>query len=691
MIQLIQLLFYLLFAIISGSLAAWFFYFKLHSPASTTKTHLLLFTLRAITFSIVIFLLLNPRLVFERKIAQKPLLILAIDNSMSVKFLNTPEALSGYMQTVEREEAKLKKHFEVHRVIFGQRVCDTCSIDFSHTSTNFSELINYLKFSSVTNRPQAMIVATDGLFNAGETYDLTPLSVNYPVFAMVLADTVPKIDYWIAGIKYNSQVPRNSRFEVEFDLQRSTFEPIDVWLEVLRNDKLELSEKITFNQGQQRIKIPRRFLADQPGIQRFEVSLKTNLPDENEENNRSMFAVEVTETSERYLVLYGAPHPDIGIVRRALEQISWINVDVVHAADFSGNFSPYRAVIFSGLPNGDFALDRHVVEAQRKRISSLFLITSQTNLTILSQLNPGWQFSGQRKTDAAYTTINQSFDYFQIPALWPKILDIIPPLTVPFGRWNITNPNDIVFYQRIGDLTTQNPLLVVSNFAGRKAAAFIGEGLWRWNLHLNRTLGNASPLSDIILQIISYLSTKPTDKPFYLLVEPMWAKTEKPVIKGFVYNANNELVNDRRVDITLISAADNFVQTFEMLPVKDHYQVSPGFLPVGNYTVVGTYKTDSVIYTDKGSFFVTDINIEKLVSTPDIRRIENLVNNQDDNIFFPSDFNRLADKVIQNTQPKPQLSVVSEVTDIISLTLLFFILMATITFEWFLRKYHGYR
>jgi len=608
---------------------------------------------------------------------------------MSIRFLNDSLHLASILENIEDEKRDLQKYFDVRTITFGRKVCDTCAFEFNESSTNLSNVFDFIRYSFPVDKPQALVLATDGLFNSGESYEFTRTNQDYPIFSLVLADTITKNDFWIANLRSNQQVPLNSRFEVEFDIQRTSIDPKTVMLEVSLDGKMVLNQSVTFPKGEKRIKFSHKFLADQTGIRKYEVKLISTDEESNINNNKALFVVEVVETQEKFLFLYGAPHPDVAIIRRAISQVDGYSVDIMEVQNFNGDFSSYKAIIMSGLPNGDFSSDRHVVEAIRQNRSIWFLVTSQTNLTMLSQLNPSWKFIGQRKIDAAYFVPNSQFEYFQISPLWESITEIMPPLSVPFGKWTVTNPSEIIFTQKVGRVTTENPLMVISNFGVRKAALLVGEGLWRWNIHMRRNLNSATALEDLILQVIRYLSTKPFDQPFYLTVEPVWSVNESPVVKGFVFNQTNELINNKPVEVILSDSSNSSSRTFSMHPHKNHYQTALGYLPTGIYTLTGIYKTDSITYFDRKSFVVVEQNPETLSSFPDIERLENISGN--DNVFLPNELKNLADSVIRKINPKSQVQIISEITDVIGLKSLLFLFMVCITFEWILRKYFGYR
>jgi hypothetical protein len=114
-----------------------------------------------------------------------------------------------------------------------------------------------------------------------------------------------------------------------------------------------------------------------------------------------------------------------------------------------------------------------------------------------------------------------------------------------------------------------------------------------------------------------------------------------------------------------------------------------GALPVGVYSATGIYKTDSITYTDKKTFAVTDLNIEKLASVPDISLLRSITGNIEDRLLYTNQVDELAQRVTSTTDAKPRFTTTRTVSDIIVFTFILFLIAICTTFEWFLRKYHG--
>jgi hypothetical protein len=376
-------------------------------------------------------------------------------------------------------------------------------------------------------------------------------------------------------------------------------------------------------------------------------------------------------------------------LRQSIEKSQAYKLDIQHTNTFNGNFNPYSVIIFMHLPTGDFNADRFVVEALKQNRSVWFFLGSQTNMTMLNQLNLGWHFNRSgKKLDLVYPAVNQSFNYFTTPPVFSTVINNLPPLYAQFGRWSVTNPSENVLVQRVGTVETGNPLLLTSMAGNRRLAVLTGEGIWRWGMYMGRTYGNPSAVYDLIHQVVQFLSVKPMASPFKLQMKSIWPKTSDVFADAYVYNINYQLVNDKKVEL-VVESEENKKLNFTMRPHDQFYRTNMGALPVGVYSATGYYKTDSVTYTDKKTFAVADLNIEKLASTPDVALLKSISENNANRLIYNSEIDVLSERITQEIDAKPRYISNRTISDVIVFTLLLFLIAICTTFEWFLRKYHG--
>ena len=685
----LQIIFIILFSLLVGGVISYWYYYKSVKQQFEKKTKALLFILRALIITALVFLLFNPKIIYTTKTDIKPSLLIAVDNSQSIKYLNDSTDLYSSIQELEKQTLELQKRFNIRQITFGTIVCDTCEIDFSESETNISEIFDYINYSMQFNSPKGIILLSDGNYNKGEP-PLNRNEIKYlPVFSVVMGDTTKYPDFWISNIKVNPVAFKNSNFPVEIDIFRTTSNNTNVTINILNKGKIVKTQTVRFEENELRTKINILLQANEQGIQQYDLVLETNILEHNQDNNKASFVVEIIDSDKKALLLYKAPTPDIAIIRQSFETTPAFKLDVIQADNFSGDFTPYNFVIFVQIPTGDFKTDRFAVDYMKKNLPVWFLLGTKTDVTMLNHFNLGWFFNKtSNKLDLAYPIINQNFSYFKFLPEFELMIEKLPPLYVPFGTWKINNNVDVAINQRIGTVETNNPLLLTAIKGSQRIVLLTGEGLWRWNMYLRRVIGNSNSINELIMQVAQFLSSKTISSPFRLKVNQVWQKNNNISIEGYAYNLNYQLINNNNVEIVVTDQFDKKTQ-LQMSPVNNYYKAQIGSLPVGVYSVTGFYKTDSITYTDKKSFIVSDLNIEKMVSSPQVEVLRAISGYNEERLFYQNNLQNLAKEVIKQIDSKPSTITKSIASDtIMFISILVFIVFCA-TVEWLVRKYFG--
>src|SRR4051812_47331046 len=119
-----QPLWFLIFCILLGVVFAWLLYRNdARSMELSSLLRRLLFALRFIFITVLSFLLLSPLLKTLTRQTEKPIIIIAQDNSESI-IVNKDSSFykNEYAQKMNALTEQLKKKFDVHTVSFGDRV-----------------------------------------------------------------------------------------------------------------------------------------------------------------------------------------------------------------------------------------------------------------------------------------------------------------------------------------------------------------------------------------------------------------------------------------------------------------------------------------------------------------------------------------------------------------------------------------
>jgi hypothetical protein len=110
---------------------------------------------------------------------------------------------------------------------------------------------------------------------------------------------------------------------------------------------------------------------------------------------------------------------------------------------------------------------------------------------------------------------------------------------------------------------------------------------------------------------------------------------------------------------------------------------------VGNYSFEALTKVGDKQLKEKGSFVVKQINIEALNTTANHQLLNAIANKTGAKMLFPNQIESL-ENLLKNKEDIVPISYSEEkLQDLVNLKWVFYLLIALLTFEWFLRKRFG--
>jgi hypothetical protein len=188
--------------------------------------------------SFISFLLLNPKYKSEISTIEKPIVIIAKDNSESIKNDITNELKSL---------AELLDEFEVYFYSFSDDIYTDINKKFDGLETNYSKFFSSIKNQFENRNIAALILASDGCYNAG----LNPEYINFdfPVYSVALGDTNFYEDIRIDNVINNEVAFFGNRFPIEISLASNLLQDETKRLIIELNDEVVFEKKINFLKG----------------------------------------------------------------------------------------------------------------------------------------------------------------------------------------------------------------------------------------------------------------------------------------------------------------------------------------------------------------------------------------------------------------------------------------------------------
>lgn len=642
-------------------------------------------------FSILI-LLLNPLITSSRKRTEKPVFVVAIDNSESMVLSADSTFLKNELPAkMEALQENLGEKYEVRTILFGEKVSDNRQPDYTDRLSNFSGLFDEVRSRFYGRNLGSILILSDGIFNTGNNPLFVSNLPDAPFHTLAIGDTTLRRDVKIREARFNATVLKGNRFPVELEIRADGCSGEQVTLKVSENEKELYSE--TFSIGSNSFGRVSRIMLDAPEAgKRHLVATVSNLPDEQSyANNRRDIFIEVIEARQKVLILMEAPHPDVAALRGIIDNRDNLEAEVALVSEFKGNLSDYHLLILHQLPGTSFNSETLLAEAINRNIPHMFILGQRTHFEQFNRLSQSLKFSGRAgSVSESMPSLNLKFSFFALPDEAASAQGVLPPLNVPYGNFTNVNPANVLGYQQIGSVKTELPLIYLDEKTLPRHAVICGTGVWRWRLYEYEKL-NHTRLSDGILgQVIQFLVTRDDKSKFRVfMAKGSMYENERAILQAVVYDANNESTISPDVELTLKNS-DGKTFKHKFTRATGQYSLDLGNLPAGSYTYRARVAAEYDYNEVSGSFLIMPLQLEEQNLRADYSLLQNLSEQSGGRFLSKNDW----DKIPEILSDLPAMTPISYMeTNSRSLLdewwwLAFIILWLTL--EWFTRRRTGF-
>jgi hypothetical protein len=673
----------LIFCLLAG-LGYSFFLYRSTKDKLHKYVGYLLFTLRFVVVSFLCFFLLNPLIKNRTSFTEKPIVVIAADNSASViKNKDSVFYKTEYPAQLHKLSDALSDKYEVHFVKFATEAHEDTNLTFNGKQTDISNVFTEIQNNYEGKNVGAVILASDGLYNTGSNPASETEHATYSIYTIALGDTTLQRDALVKKVNHNQTAYIGNQFPVEVQLQATDLQGKNVTLTIMQAGKKQAEQSIKYSSANYTGVFNFLLNADKAGIQRYEAILSFTEGEAVKNNNSMPFVVDVIDKREKILIVAAAPHPDIATLKQSIEVNQSYEVEVTLAEHFTQSLKPYSLVILHNIFQNNPAAKRIISE----------VTIHKTSVWQFSR-NDFWAFPSVRfgssinRYNESEPSMNNGFSLFTISNELKNYMKDFPAVTCALTSYKIANGATTFINQQIGQVQTENPILVFADNGGQKSALFCAEGLWRWKLRDYADHDNNELFDELIQKTVQYLSVK-ADKSFFKVFTKKIINENEPLeFDAEVFNPSYELVNEPEVSLVIKDTAKKqFTYTFSK--TNNAYHVSVGNFPPGDYTYEAQVKQNTQLYLQKGEFTVKPLLAEFISTTADHAVLYNLSKKTGGQLFYPKQINELQKKLLENESIKTLVHEQKQVTDFINLKILFFILLAFLSIEWFVRKYNG--
>lgn len=647
--------------------------------------------LRFISVFLIVFLLGTPLLKTVKKIIQKPVIILAIDNSESMKgYGDQDDARSRIPNLISELRNKFEDNSDYIGYSFGEKLTPlNPELGFNEKRSAYGNAIQEISNRHFNQNIGALIMVGDGIYNQGENPVNTAQKLNFPVYTVGFGDTTVYQDTRINDVRINRTAFLGNRFPVEIDISYQGVTSPFIDLKIFHNGKTVYAETIQTPQKTGFRTIQTYLDADIKGLQYYTAVLESSQDERNKENNSQRFVIQVLENKQNILIISNGVHPDAGALKDALQ--SQVNYEVSHftSEPYPSEIKQYNLVILEQIPSVSQS-GREIIETcNEHRIPILYLVGAQTHIPQLNLVLKGIRLEIQAGNfEDAQPYVNEGFTQFTLSNNLRDIFDRFPPVKVPFARYELSPEWSVIANQRIRNIETDRPVMAVSNQDGHKMGIIFGEGFWRWRLYDYLSNSNHDSFNEFFDKLVQYLALRDNEDNFIVNFQPVYQETEPVRMTAEVYNDAFEPITSPEVRIIL---KDSLQQEFSYLFDKGNqfYRLDPGLMPSGPYTFQATTEIGDKIYSEAGEFAVMPVNFELLENQANHRVLYQIAFQTGGKFYQSEEIQSLINDIQSNSNIIPFHYFENMMNEILNLKWIFFVILVLMSVEWFLRKFWG--
>ena len=679
---------FILFCLLLGAGSAFFLYFRTKRDDLKPWILKLMVVLRFLSITIISFLLLSPLIKKTTETIEKPIIIIAQDNSLSV---TTGKDSSFYRKDYRSKLTgladELKKKQDVAFFSFGEKVSNALLTDFSERQTDISGLLDELNSRYSNRNVGAIILASDGIYNQGSNPYYTAQKLKCPIYTIALGDTIYNKDIILKKIIYDHTVFMGDKFPVEINIEADKCAGESTDVVVKKGDQVLFTRKILFPSGKSVQKVNILLEAREKGMQRYTIMVTPVNGEVSKVNNQQDIFVEVSEARQKIVILYQAPHPDIAAIRSALESSLKFDVEEHKFDDFNQPPDKYDLIILYQLPSQSEIVN--LADLINSHTSLLYCIGSETDINAFNDLKTGLEIHSTKITFIeSLPQWNESFTLFTLDKSMLEVIKEFPPLSTPYGTFQFSPVSDILFHQKIGTVQSKIPLILFFQYSGKKIGIVAGENLWKWRLSDYQQKGNHDIFNEMMNKIAQYLSVKADKSFFRVKCNDKFLENVPVDFEAEVYNESYELINQPEINL-IITDENNKSYPFVFGKTDKAYYLNSGNFPVGTYKYQATVKVGNNLYQKRGEFVITPLNLEMMNTTADHNLLYRLARSHDGDIVYPRNMDQLV-KMINDREDMKSVSFTQKrYADLVGNLWVFLLILVLISTEWFIRKRNG--
>ena len=576
-------------------------------------------------------------------------------------------------------------------------------LDFSEGATNIQQVFNSIKNSDKNIASVTLI--TDGVITSGSNPYYDAVNIGIPVFTIGIGDTTKRKDVLIKKVLHNDFIYAETPTKLIATISNQGFAGESVSAALYQdNNFVSKQDFILSNSGIQNITFD--YTPQSSGEKKLSIELSRLKDEFTSANNKNIFYVNVLTNKIEVFILASTPCSDLTFIENSLKRDD--NIELNSIVQLSGN-KFLDKINYQKLDSGDvlfligFPSDKTPVELFNRVITKIrdnktpyfITLSPDISLTRLAQLGDDLPFS-----------ISQNFKAYR------EVQPYIPPdeLSNPILQYNDENKIDgwnnlppipqlnAIFTAKLTSKTlaeiivnnsiAKSPLILSSNFNGKKSIAVLARDIWKWKLQMAPK--GLDIFDNFIVNSLRWLRANEEQKLVKIRTSKKnYSQGETIEFYGEIRDESLNPVSDAEVIINISSDSNKFETNMQNVG-PGLYEGSIVINETGDFNFSANANINGrVLGKAFGSFNIGEIDIEQINPVMDYALVNILANDTGGEFYFPDNYSQLLSKLkdlkINSSKEKfitSEISLWSNPWMLIVSILLF-------ACEWFIRKRSG--
>ena len=622
---------YIILAFITALLLALFQYVYKSKLNNRLKT--ILTVLRTVAVFGILLLLINPKFETKTYYDDKPSLIVAVDNSESVRYLQQDKNATSILKSIT-DNPEIEKQFNIKTYSFGKTLKPIDSLSFSEQQSNISNALKQIG-EVYSNQVAPIILLSDGNQTYGADYSFVSNSVKQPIYPVILGDSTIYSDLSIKQLNVNRYVFLKNRFPVEIIANYNGNESITTELKIWSGNSVVFRKPIQFN-----------------------ATKKTNIA-----------------------LVSDIMHPDLGALKKSIESNEQRSVSILKPNEYLNNSNDYQLVILY-QPNNNF--NTVLNEVSDQKLNSFIITGNTTNFSLLNNLQTAFKQTVTNQSEDFQPQLNRNYNTFIIDNL---SFEDYPPLQSEFGTIEFSVPNAIILSKSVNGIDTNQPMLSTYEVGNTKHALLSGEGIWRWRAQSYLESESFNDFDNFIGKLVQYLSSNKKRSRLNIDYKSFYNGNDDVIISAQYFNKNYEFDNSAALTITLKNKEEDSVREVPLLLNNENYSVDLSGIVSGSYDFTIKHNTESIAAS--GSFEILEYNVEQQFLNADIEKLQSLAKNSSGNAVFNTEIDELISDFLTDSRYATIQKSTKNIVPLIDWKYLLGLIALSLFAEWFIRKYNG--